>query len=32
MAVADLDGDGFEDIAVVEPNVRVAVFRNHSGD
>jgi len=32
MAVADLDGDGFEDIAVVEPNGRVAVFRNQSGD
>jgi cysteine-rich repeat protein len=32
MTVADLDGDGFHDIAVIEPAGRVAVFRNQSGD
>ncbi len=31
MAVADLDGDGFQDIAVIEPKGRVAVFFNQSG-
>jgi hypothetical protein len=32
MTVADLDADGFHDIAVIEPAGRVAVFRNQSGD
>ena len=32
MAVADFDNDGFQDIAVVEPQGQVAVFRNQSGD